>query len=173
MDVIGYFCENTLIMSTKGSYRNICLVEDSDLVKSGVGKNIIPPPEKESLWKLYLEKFKDPIIIVLLIVFFFSVLVAVYEIIYMDKGWEILIEPSGVLTALLLATGVGFIFELKADKEFEILNKVKDSRPVKVFRRKTAHSAARLLSIKKLDVVVGDIVKLESGDEFPADGYLI
>ena len=173
MDVIGYFCENTLIMSTKGSYRNICLVEDSDLVKSGVGKNIIPPPEKESLWKLYLEKFKDPIIIVLLIVFFFSVLVAVYEIIYMDKGWEILIEPSGVLTALLLATGVGFIFELKADKEFEILNKVKDSRPVKVFRRKTAHSAARLLSIKKHDVVVGDIVKLESGDEIPADGYLI
>lgn len=160
-------------MSQKGSYRNNCLVEDSDLVKSGIGKNIIPPPEKESLWKLYLEKFKDPIIIVLLIVFFFSVLVAVYEIIYMGKGWEILIEPSGVLTALLLATGVGFIFELKADKEFEILNKVKDSRPVKVFRRKTANSAARLLSIKKHDVVVGDIVKLESGDEIPADGYLI
>ena len=149
------------------------MIEDSDLVKSGVGKNIIPPPEKESLWKLYLEKFKDPIIIVLLIVFFFSVLVAVYEIIYMGKGWEILIEPSGVLTALLLATGVGFIFELKADKEFEILNKVKDSRPVKVFRRKTSHSAARLLNIKKHDVVVGDIVKLESGDEIPADGYLI
>ena len=160
-------------MSTKGSYRNNCMIEDSDLVKSGVGKNIIPPPEKESLWKLYLEKFKDPIIIVLLIVFFFSVLVAVYEIIYMGKGWEILIEPSGVLTALLLATGVGFIFELKADKEFEILNKVKDSRPVKVFRRKTSHSAARLLNIKKHDVVVGDIVKLESGDEIPADGYLI
>ena len=149
------------------------MIEDSDLVKSGVGKNIIPPPEKESLWKLYLEKFKDPIIIVLLIVFFFSVLVAVYEIIYMGKGWEILIEPSGVLTALLLATGVGFIFELKADKEFEILNKVKDSRPVKVFRRKTSHSAARLLNIKKHDVVVGDIVKIESGDEIPADGYLI
>lgn len=160
-------------MSTKGSYKNNCLVEDSELVRSGVGKNIIPPPEKESLWKLYLEKFKDPIIIVLLIVFFFSVLVAVYEIIYMGKGWEILIEPSGVLTALLLATGVGFIFELKADKEFDILNKVKDSRPVKVFRRKTSHSAARLVNIKKHDVVAGDIVKLESGDEIPADGYLI
>ena len=173
MDVIGYFCENTLIVSTKGSYRNNCLIDDSELVKSGVGKNIIPPPDKESLWKLYLEKFKDPIIIVLLVVFFFSILVAVYEIVYIDKGWEILIEPSGVLTALLLATGVGFIFELKADKEFEILNKVKDSRPVKVFRRKTTHSAARLLSIKKHDVVVGDVVKLESGDEIPADGFLI
>ena len=168
-----YLCKNTLIMSTKTFYKSNCLVEDSELVKSGVGKNIIPPPEKESLWKLYLEKFKDPIIIVLLVVFFFSVLVAVYEIVYMHKGWDILIEPSGVLTALLLATGVGFIFELKADKEFEILNKVKDSRPVKVFRRKTEHSPARLLSIKKHDIVVGDVVKLESGDEIPADGYLI
>ena len=160
-------------MSLTDSYKKTCLTEDSDAVKSGSGKNIIPPPEKESLWKLYFEKFKDPIIIVLLVVFFFSILVAVYEIIYMGKGWDILIEPSGVLTALLLATGVGFIFELKADKEFEILNKVKDSRPVKVFRRKNSTSPARLISIKKVDVVVGDIVKLESGDEVPADGYLI
>ena len=160
-------------MSLTDSYKKTCLTEDSDAVKSGSGKNIIPPPEKESLWKLYFEKFKDPIIIVLLVVFFFSILVAVYEIICMGKGWDILIEPSGVLTALLLATGVGFIFELKADKEFEILNKVKDSRPVKVFRRKNSTSPARLISIKKVDVVVGDIVKLESGDEVPADGYLI
>ena len=109
------------------SYKNHCLAEDSEAVRNGAGKNIIPPPEKDPLWKLYLEKFKDPIIIVLLVVFFFSILVAVYEIVYMGKGWEILIEPSGVLTALLLATGVGFIFELKADKEFEVLNKVKDS----------------------------------------------
>lgn len=160
-------------MSLTDSYKKTCLTEDSDAVKSGSGKNIIPPPEKESLWKLYFEKFKDPIIIVLLVVFFFSILVAVYEIICMGKGWDILIEPSGVLTALLLATGVGFIFELKADKEFEILNKVKDSRPVKVFRRKNSTSPARLINIKKVDVVVGDIVKLESGDEVPADGYLI
>lgn len=160
-------------MSLTDSYKKTCLTEDSDAVKSGSGKNIIPPPEKESLWKLYFEKFKDPIIIVLLVVFFFSILVAVYEIICMGKGWDILIEPSGVMTALLLATGVGFIFELKADKEFEILNKVKDSRPVKVFRRKNSTSPARLISIKKVDVVVGDIVKLESGDEVPADGYLI
>ena len=155
------------------SYKNHCLAEDSEAVRNGAGKNIIPPPEKDPLWKLYLEKFKDPIIIVLLVVFFFSILVAVYEIVYMGKGWEILIEPSGVLTALLLATGVGFIFELKADKEFEVLNKVKDSRPVKVFRRKDSQSPARLLNIAKQDVVTGDIVKLESGDEIPADGYLI
>ena len=160
-------------MSTNKSYRKNCLSEDSVLVRKGVGKNIIPPPERESLWKLYLEKFKDPIIIVLLIVFFFSVLVAVYEVIYMAKGWSILIEPSGVLVALLLATGVGFFFELKAEKEFEVLNKVKDSRPVKVLRSRLANSSPRWINTPKQDVVVGDVVKLESGDEIPADGYLL
>ena len=160
-------------MKRKNSYLSTCLSNDSEKVRSGVGKNIIPPPEKEPLWKLYLEKFKDPIIIVLLIVFFFSVLVAVYEVVYMGKGWSILIEPSGVLAALLLATGVGFIFEVKADKEFDILNKVKNTRPVKVFRRKDERSLPRLMKIEKHDVVVGDIVKLESGDEIPADGYLL
>lgn len=160
-------------MKRKNSYLKDCLSNDSEKVISGIGKNIIPPPEKDPLWKLYFEKFKDPIIIVLLVVFFFSVLVAVYEMIYMGKGWEILIEPSGVLTALLLATGVGFFFELKADKEFDILNKVKDARPVKVFRKKDERSMPRLIKIKKHDVVIDDIVKLESGDEVPADGYLL
>lgn len=160
-------------MSTTKSYRKTCLSEDSAQVREGAGKNIIPPPERESLWKLYLEKFKDPIIIVLLIVFFFSVLVAVYEVAYMDKGWSILIEPSGVLVALLLATGVGFFFELKAEKEFEVLNKVKDSRPVKVLRRKHTGALPRWYNVPKQDVVVGDVVKLESGDEIPADGLLL
>ena len=160
-------------MSKKNIWMNTCLSADSAEVRNGVGKNRIPPPEKEPLWKLYLEKFKDPIIIVLLVVFALSICISVYELVVMDKGWSIFIEPSGVLVALLLATGVGFIFELKADQEFDILNKVKDARPVKVFRRKTAQSSPRLVSIKKHDVVCGDIVKLESGDEVPADGELL
>ena len=160
-------------MGKNNKYLYECLSDGSAEVKKGMGKNIIPPPEKEPLWKLYLEKFKDPIIIVLLVVFFFSVIVAIYEILYMGKGWSIMLEPSGVLTALLLATGVGFVFEVKAGKEFEILNKVKDSRPVKVFRRKGEKGTPRMMMIKKQDVVVGDIVKLEGGDEVPADGVLL
>ncbi len=160
-------------MQRRHTFIKTCLSQDSEVVRNGVGKNRIPPPEKEPLWKQYLEKFKDPIIIVLLVVFVFSVLVAAYEIFYMDKGWSLLLEPSGVLTALLLATGVAFVFEVKANREFEILNKVKDERMVKVIRRDTPTGRPHLVAVKKHDVVVGDIVRLESGDEVPADGELL
>lgn len=168
-------------MHKRNSYIDECLFDNSIEVQEGEGKNLILPPEKEPLWKQYIEKFKDPIIIVLLVVFFFSIIVAGYEILCLDKGWSILLEPSGVLTALLLATGVGFIFEVKAGKEFDILNKVKDARPVKVYRKEgvSHHSPHNekgrvlLMTIKRQDVVKGDIVKLESGDEVPADGILL
>lgn len=157
----------------KDNYLSKALVAGSPEIKSGQCKNIIPPPEREPLWKAYLAKFKDPIIIVLLVVFFLSVIVALYEIFVVGKGLDLLLEPSGVLLALLLATGVGFVFEVKAGREFDILNKVKDSRPVKVFRRAQEDSRATLVNISKQDVVVGDIVRLEAGDEIPADGYLV
>lgn len=157
----------------RDDYLSSALLTTSSQVEQGQGKNIIPPPERESLWRAYLEKFKDPIIIVLLVVFFFSVLVALYEIFVVGKGLDLLLEPSGVLIALLLATGVGFVFEVKAGREFDILNKVKDSRPVKVLRRRYEGERAEIMTIPKQDVVVGDVVRLESGDEIPADGYLV
>ena len=161
-------------MHKKRSFLHQCLVDNSQQTTDGRGKNLIPPPERDSLWKAYLEKFKDPLIIVLLVVFFFSVIVSLYEAFYMDKGTKILFEPIGILSALLLATGVGFIFEVKAEKEFEVLNTVKDQRPIKVYRKfmEDGKEQIRIREVKKHDVCVGDYVYLENGDEIPADGYL-
>ena len=150
-----------------------CLIGDSAEVLNGMGKNIIPPPEKEPLWKGFLEKFKDPLIIVLGVVFCFSVGVSIYEMVSVGKGWQVLLEPIGIFVAMMLATGVGFIFEVKADEEFDVLNKVKDSRKVKVLRRKSEGKEPVVKEIKKSDVCVGDIVLLESGDEIPADGKVL
>lgn len=161
-------------MRKKRSFLHQCLYDNSEQVTNGKGKNLIPPPERESLWKAYLEKFKDPLIIVLLVVFFFSVIVSLYEVFYMGQGKNILFEPIGILSALLLATGVGFIFEVKAEREFEVLNTVKDRRPIKVFRRfmENGKEKIRIREVKKHDVCIGDYVYLENGDEIPADGYL-
>ena len=159
------------------TYTAYCLEHNSPKVIEGEGCNIIPPPKEKPLWIGYLEKFKDPIIVVLLVVFFLSVGIALYEIYFAGKGWVTLIEPLGVLTALLLATGVGFIFEVKAEREFRILNKKKDERKVKVLRwteiATRESGRPQMLQVKKSDVVVGDVVKLESGDEVPADGCLL
>lgn len=128
-------------------------------------KNIIPPPQPEPLWKGFLKKFADPLIIVLLVVFVFSSAVSLYEYAH-GSGTEVLFEPIGVLIALLLATGVGFILEVKAEREFRILNQTNDAAPVKVLR------GGQFIEIPKMDVIVGDLVRLESGDEVPADGIL-
>lgn len=161
----------------KNSYYNQCLNNNSDKVKEGQGKNIILQPEEKSLFLKFLEKFKDPLIIVLLVVFIFSVIVSFYEIFVGGREWSTLIEPLGILMALLLATGVGFIFEVRAEREFKILNKKKDERKVKVFRwvgdNIDGADRPQMLLIKKCDVCEGDIVRLESGDEVPADGLLI
>ena len=158
-------------MEKRDTYKKLCLDNNSERVIAGKEGNIIPPPEKEPLWKGFLEKFKDPLIIVLLVVFFFSIVVSTYEVFYQGASFSSYIEPCGVLVALLLATGVGFWFEVKAAKEFEVLNQVKNKRKVKVVRR--VAGKIQTIYIPKHDVVVGDIVKLESGDEIPADGILL
>lgn len=158
-------------MANNYSYKKLCLDNNSDEVLNGKGKNVIPPPEKEPLWKGFLDKFKDPLIIVLLVVFCFSIAVATYEVFYQGASYSSYIEPCGVLVALLLATGVGFWFEVKAAKEFDVLNQVKDKLKVKVIR--IIEGKSKTIHVPKHDVVVGDIVKLESGDEIPADGLLL
>lgn len=131
------------------------------------GVNILTPPKKEPLWKQFLEKFSDPLIIILLIAGFLSLGISCYEYIGLGKSWETFFEPVGIFVAVLLATGIAFIFELKADKQFAILNKVNDDELVEVIRNGNA------TTVMKKDIVVGDVVILTTGMEIPADGKLL
>ena len=131
------------------------------------GENTLTPSEKESLWKQFLEKFTDPIIIILLVALIFSFGVSTYEFIVHNEGLNAFLEPVGILFAILLATGVAFYFEVKANKQFEILNQVNDDIYYKVIREE------RVSQVLKKDIVVGDIVLLETGEEVPADGELL
>lgn len=129
------------------------------------GANILTPPEKEPLWKLFLEKFEDPIIRILLIAAFLSLAIAIFE--HVSTGVGHYAETIGIFCAILLATGVAFWFEMDANKKFDILNQVNDDTLVKVIRN------GNVVEVPKQDIVVGDIVILETGEEVPADGELI
>jgi Ca2+-transporting ATPase len=131
------------------------------------GVNILTPPEKESLWSKFLEKFEDPLIRILLIAGLLSVGIACYEYLGLGHSWTVFFEPIGIFVAILLATGLSFYFELIADKEFSILNQVNDDEPVKVIRD------SNTIEIPKKDIVVGDIVILSTGAEVPADAELL
>ena len=132
----------------------LALKDDSNIVIEGKGKNIIPPPEKEPLWKRYFAKFNDPLIMILGVALLLSCALVCYEIGWTNGSWNLVIEPIGILVAMLLSTGIGFIVELKAEKEFEVLNTVNDEEIVKVFRKiKTSDGkyTTRLVKVKKKD----------------------
>ncbi len=131
------------------------------------GANILTPPEKDPLWKRFLEKFGDPLIIILMIAGALSVGISCYEFWGLDKGADVFFEPVGIFIAILLATGLAFYFELRADKEFALLNQVNDDEPVQVIRN------GNVTQVPRKDVVVGDIVILNTGEEIPADGRLL
>ncbi len=131
------------------------------------GSNILTPPAKDPLWKKFLQKFKDPLIIILLIAGVLSICISIYECVGLGQGLQVFFEPIGIFMAILLATGLGFYFEMKADKEFELLNQVNDDEAVEVIRDGFA------TRVPKKDIVVGDIVILNTGNEVPADGELL
>ena len=131
------------------------------------GANVLTPPPKRPWWEDFFEKFTDPIIIILLVALGLSAIVSCYQFFTGHEGAAVFFEPVGILVAILLATVVGFCFEQSANKKFELLNQVNDDTPVKVFREDA------VCEVAKRDVVVGDIVILETGEEVPADGELI
>ena len=133
------------------------------------GANVLTPPEKTPLWKLFLEKFQDPIIRILLLALLASVGISCFEYSQGETGLDAFFEPIGILFAIILATGIAFWFEVRANRAFDILNQVSDDDPVQVVRGK--HGA--ITEVPKRDIVVGDIVILNTGNEIPADGELI
>lgn len=131
------------------------------------GINILTPPKKDPLWRRFLEKFKDPLIVILLVAGVLSICISCYEYWGLGEGGGVFFEPVGIFMAIILATGLSFYFEMRADKEFEILNQVNDDEPVQVIRNGNA------VQIPKKDVVVGDIVIINTGNDVPADGELL
>lgn len=131
------------------------------------GVNLLTPPEREPLWKKFLSKFTDPLIIILLVAGVLSIGISCYEYFGLHQDASVFFEPVGIFIAIILATGLAFIFEVKADREFAILNQVNDDEPVQVIR--DGHTQM----VPKRDIVVGDIVILTTGSEIPADGELL
>lgn len=140
-------------------------VEDS---RQQHGTNVLTAPPKASLWAQYLEKFQDPIIRILLFAWVLAMVIAAIHCWGPDQtGWKAFMEPLGILFAIILASSVGFLFELKAAKAFVVLNRVNDDIPVTVIRN------GHVAETTRADIVVGDIVMLDTGDEIPADGLLL
>lgn len=131
------------------------------------GSNELTPPKQVSVWKRFLEKFRDPLIIILLCAGVLSVAISIYEYCYIGQGASVFFEPAGIFLAIILATGLGFLLELKADREFAILNRVNDDEAVQVVR------GGRVMEVPRRDIVVGDIVMISTGSEIPADGTLL
>lgn len=131
------------------------------------GMNVMTPPPGIPAWRKFMDKFKDPMIVILVVAGLLSLGISFYEWHWLGEGADVFIEPTGIFMAILLASGLSFYFEQKAGKEFDLLNKVNDDEPVQVAR------GGNVTEIPKKDVVVGDIVILNQGNDIPADGLLV
>ena len=131
------------------------------------GNNILTPPKQDPLWKQFLEKFNDPLIKILLVALVLSVGLSIYEYFRLKMGVSVLFEPTGIFVAIVLATLVGFLVEVNANKKFRLLNQTDDNVGVKVVR------AGHVTQVPRSDIVVGDIVLLDTGEKVPADGTVI
>lgn len=153
-------------MSQKDRYVGLTDAEVSESRRKH-GANVLTPPKQDPWWRKFLEKFKDPLIIILLVAGVLSIGISFYEFFGLGQDWKVFFEPIGIFVAIGLATILAFIFEQRADKAFKILNQVNDDEPVEVIRN------GGTTTIPRRDVVVGDIVIINTGDEIPADGELL
>ena len=155
------------MMENKQQYQGLtsAQVEESRRLH---GENVLTPPEKTPLWKQFLEKFEDPIIRILLVAWLLSMVIAGVHCWGPEAaGFSAFLEPLGIFFAIMLASCVGFFFEVKANRAFDILNTVNDDILVTVVRN------GHITEVPRKEVVVGDIVMLGTGEEIPADGHLL
>jgi Ca2+-transporting ATPase len=131
------------------------------------GDNVVTPPPRESLWRKFVTYLQDPLIKILLAALLLSFGISVYEYTAADHGPSVFLEPLGIFVAITLATTIGFCLEISANRKFEILNRINDDISVKVIRE------GKVIEVPRRDIVVGDIVLLDTGDEVPADGKII
>lgn len=130
------------------------------------GSNVLTPPPSVPLWRQFLTKFSDPLIIILCVAGVLSIGISIYEY-SIGGGFEVFFEPIGIILAVFLATGLAFVFEQRAGREFAVLNRINDDEPVRVIRD------GAVTEVPRRDIVVGDIILLGTGDEVPADARLL
>ena len=153
-------------METKHHYTGLS-AQEVEASRKEHGENVLTPPAKKPIWLQFLDKFKDPLIIILILAGVLSIGISFYEYLGLGHGAAVFFEPGGIFVAILLATGLSFYFEYQADKEFAILNQVNDDEPVEVIRQ------SNITEVPRRNIVVGDIVVLNTGEEVPADGELL
>lgn len=153
-------------METKHHYTGLS-AQEVEASRKEHGENVLTPPAKKPIWLQFLDKFKDPLIIILIFAGVLSICISLYEYLGLGHGAAVFFEPGGIFVAILLATGLSFYFEYQADKEFAILNQVNDDEPVEVIRQ------SNITEVPRRNIVVGDIVVLNTGEEVPADGELL
>lgn len=152
-------------MTEQGGLKGLTLAQ-VEASRARYGRNVMTAPKGQSLWLLYLEKLKDPMIVILLVALLLSFVIAFVHY-ASDHQLSCFLEPLGILFAVILATTISFYFEVKANGEFKLLNEVSDETLFKVLREGAMHQVA------KSELVVGDILFVETGDELPADGHLL
>lgn len=153
-------------METRHHYTGLS-AQEVETSRKEHGENVLTPPAKKPIWLQFLDKFKDPLIIILILAGVLSIGISFYEYLGLEHGAAVFFEPGGIFVAILLATGLSFYFEYQADKEFAILNQVNDDEPVEVIRQ------SNITEVPRRNIVVGDIVVLNTGEEVPADGELL
>ena len=153
-------------METRHHYTGLS-AQEVEASRKEHGENVLTPPAKKPIWLQFLDKFKDPLIIILILAGVLSIGISFYEYLGLGHGAAVFFEPGGIFVAILLATGLSFYFEYQADKEFAILNQINDDEPVEVIRQ------SNITEVPRRNIVVGDIVVLNTGEEVPADGELL